>query len=146
MKVFLLRGLPGCGKDHYIRNYCLKNSIAPKVFSTDSYFMKDGVYVFDQSKLGLFHNYCLNDFTNQMMKSSDEVVFVSNTNIRVFEIAPYYRIAEAFGHQVEIIHIVANPDDCKKRNLHNVPPETIDKMLLSMEPLPPFWKVQVVFS
>ena len=50
--LYLLRGLPGSGKS------TLAKSIGGIHIEADQYFMEDGEYKFDGSKIKLAHNYC----------------------------------------------------------------------------------------
>lgn len=135
----IMRGVPGSGKSHFVR----QNFADAVVLSTDYWFMVDGVYVFDRSKLGEYHNETLQGFVTALMTGYSQIV-VDNTNIKVWEIAPYYRLAECFDYEVEIVYIMSDPALCKNRNTHGVPAETIDRMFASIEPLPQFWHQRII--
>ena len=140
MKVVIMRGAPGSGKSTWVK----KNLPGAEVFSADSYFMQDGEYKFDPARLPQVHDTCLRSFLLAVWHPKDRDIVVDNTNTKAFEIAPYYRLAEAFGYGVEVVWVVAPAEVCKARNVHNVPPATIDAMVNGVEPLPPWWKVKVV--
>jgi len=147
-KCYIMRGLPGSGKDTWIKSNLLRQTDEgemPAVCSADTFHMKDSKYLFVKEKQAEAHNWCLKEFNRLLWAGCPEIV-VNNTNIRTYEIAPYYRLAEAFGYEVEIIHVLADPEVCKKRNVHGVPPETIDAMFKGLEAIPPWWKVRVVMS
>ncbi len=138
--VFILRGIPGCGKSTYAR----EKFAGALICSTDDFFMVDGEYKFDPTKLAEYHNANLRQFASYIMQCRPHIV-VDNTNIAAWEIAPYYRLAEAFGYDVRIIQFLAAPGwISSERNSHNVPREVLQRMAQSMEPLPPWWKVQYV--
>ncbi len=144
MKCYIMRGIPGCGKDRWIRqNLGISN---PFVCSSDSFFVgSDGIYRFDRALLSETHNRCLQAFHNAISDQAPLVV-VNNTNLRVYEIAPYYRLAEALGYDVEIIHLLCDPLTAFQRNIHAVPLETVEQMLRAIEPIPSWWRQTVVPS
>jgi predicted kinase len=78
--------------------------------------------------------------------NEEPVVVCNNTNTKGYEIAPYYRIAEAYGYDVEIIWVIRSPAACKASNEHGVPDNVIDAMISGVESLPPWWKVRLVLS
>jgi hypothetical protein len=69
---------------------------------------------------------------------------VDNTNTTAAEIAPYYRIAQVWGHSVKVIRLHIDPFQALLRNTHNVPVGTVMAMYARMmnDTLPPFWNVQ----
>ncbi len=121
--LFLLRGLPGSGKS------TLSKSLGGIHIEADQYFMQDGEYKFDSSKLKLAHSYC-QSLTSAWM-SSDGVqvnvdrIVVSNTFTQEWEMEPYFNLAKTHGYQVFSI-IVENRHGGK--NVHDCPQETIEKM------------------
>ncbi len=135
-----MRGCAGSGKSTWIKNNLPKAT----VFSTDHYFMKDGVYQFDPKLLGTNHNLCLRDYTCALINKIPEIV-VDNTNVKVFEIAPFYRLAEAMGYAVKIVWIHCTWEVAAARNTHGVPPETVRQMSRSFEPLPLWWNLENVY-
>lgn len=141
-KCIIMRGLPGAGKSHWI-----KNNIpgGPCICSADGFFMVDGRYAFDKYRLPEAHNACLLLFL-ALIHNHDPNIVVDNTNVRVWELAPYYRVAETAGYNVEIVWVQCNPELCKARNVHNVPPETIDAMVKNFEAIPQHWKMRVVMN
>jgi hypothetical protein len=73
-------------------------------------------------------------------------IAVSNTNIRVWELAPYVRIAEAFGFEVRIMRMVCRPEVAIARGVHGVPVEQVWKMFTEMETLPAHWRETPIFT
>ena len=154
MKVYIMRGASGSGKSTWVK----QNLPGALVLSADDYFMKDGVYQFDPAKLPQAHDECLSEFLWEVAVKPSlpsagkgknkvaEVVVVDNTNTKAFEIAPYYRLAEISGHEVEVVWVVAPAEVCKARTTHGTPPATIDGMVNGVEALPPWWKVRVVVN
>jgi len=128
-KVIILRGLPGSGKS------TLANKLADEnngiIFSTDNYFMHNGKYNFDVSKLGAAHTWNRQKY-QQALENGEKYVIVDNTNTTKKEIKPYLDIALSLGYNVEIME-PENPDKfnvdiCFQRNTHGVPKEQIQRM------------------
>lgn len=116
--LFLLRGIPGAGKTS------LANSIGGSHFEADMYFMNDGVYTFDPSKLPNAHGWCLGQ-AEKAMASSEPKVIVSNTFTQEWEMKKYYELAEVHGYRVFSL-IVENRHG--GINEHNVPADKLDAM------------------
>jgi len=122
-ELFLLRGLPGGGKS------TLSKSLGGIHIEADQYFMEDGEYKFDGSKIKLAHNYCQSQ-TQAWMKTNGEQVnveriVVSNTFTQEWEMEYYYKIAEKYGYRVYSL-IVENRHGGV--NEHGVPEESLQKM------------------
>lgn len=139
-KVYSMRGLPGSGKDTYIKNRWDINKIT--ICSADDFFMVDGEYRFDADKLGEAHVTCMRNFL-RALANDVEVVVVNNTNIKIHEISPYAAVAAAMGYDFEIIEIIAEVKHCIARNSHGVSAQQIGGMAEAMrrEILPPWWSV-----
>jgi predicted kinase len=117
-ELFLLRGLPGSGKS------TLAKSIGGQHIEADMYFMNDGIYEFDASKLKDAHNWCQNAVKVWMINNTEKIV-VSNTFTQEWEMDYYFELAKEHGYIVYSL-IVENRHDGV--NSHNVPTETIEKM------------------
>jgi predicted kinase len=148
MRVKILCGISGSGKSTYIENHFS----GALVISADHYFMKTGEYKFDPSLLGAAHNECLKRFMLECQfhnrASAPLVLVVDNTNTSAFEVAPYYRVAEALGCDVEVIIIDADLEKAAARNVHGVPRQVIrrqyDRLMTLGTSLSPWWKVRHV--
>lgn len=124
-QLYIMRGLPGSGKS------TLAKQIGGVIFSTDDFFMKNGIYQFDMSKIGIAHLWNRRRTKNALIKKVQKVV-VDNTNIRASEINPYAR----YGVENNYTIILIEPDtphkwDVKKLaeiNSHQVPEAAIQKM------------------
>ena len=62
--LILIQGLPGSGKSTFGKR--LAKEIGAYMFEADDYFMKNGKYVFDQSKLHEAHKKCLQNTKRQL--------------------------------------------------------------------------------
>ncbi len=141
MKVIILRGLPGAGKSS------LHLDATTTTVSADHHFTdSDGVYKFVPSELGDAHKECLQDFLKLLQSYDANVVVVDNTNLTAMEIAPYYRLAEVFDYEVEIVTVQCDPAVAFIRNIHGVPEATHKRMAetLANEKLPPWWNHRVI--
>lgn len=163
MKVLIMRGLPGSGKSTYLKCNVLSGFQGADcvVCSADDYHMKDGKYQFNPTNVGKAHDACLEKFLNTILdvardrgtqKFADYLgvpyLIVDNTNTSVWEIAPYYRLAELHGIPVQILRFEIDPWAACKRNQHQVPAERIFRMYdtLRTERLPSHWIEKVILS
>lgn len=117
MKLLLVRGLPGSGKSTIAKNLI---GFYHHV-ETDMFWMVDGEYKWEASRLGEAHAWCLNR-TRELMTAGFSPV-VSNTFTTVKEMRPYFDLAKEFGI-VPTVMVVQN----EWGNVHNVPEETLAKM------------------
>ena len=117
-ELFLLRGVPGAGKS------TLAKSLGGKHAEADMYFVKDGEYRFDASKLRNAHEWCQVQ-TEHWMSDGCERIVVSNTFTQEWEMEYYYKIAEKFGYRVYSL-IVENRHGGV--NEHGVPEEALERM------------------
>lgn len=117
-ELYLLRGLPGSGKS------TLAKSLAGCHVEADQYFMKDGEYKFDASKLPEAHKFCQTKTASYMYSKWPRVV-VSNTFTQEWEMKAYYELAKKYGYTVFSL-IVENRHDGV--NEHGVPEEALKRM------------------
>jgi len=137
---YILRGLPGTGKSTLAKNLRDSHTRA-RVFSTDSYFMVDGEYLFDPKLLGKYHARNLADADDYMKRFKGEehnhiMCIIDNTNTQHWEYEKYIQSAENNGFMVQIITIDWNAKDIPlyaKRNSHGVPEEAIYRMAARWE-------------
>jgi predicted kinase len=118
----LIRGLPGSGK----------STIAKNLIGwywhveTDQFWMVDGEYKFDMSRIKEAHQWC-QDKTKSMLNMGQSVV-VSNTFTTAFELLPYFDIAKEFGIKPQVLLAQG-----QFGNIHNVPDEVLAKMAARFE-------------
>lgn len=115
MKLILVRGLPGSGKSTVARQFDGVH------IEADEYFMINGEYRFDHTKLKQAHEWC-QEKTREALKSRFTAV-VSNTFTTLKELRPYFDIAAEFGILPNVIVAQGNFG-----SVHGVPEETLAKM------------------
>lgn len=119
MKIlYILRGVPGCGKS------TLAKTLSDNICEADNYFRKDGVYKFDATKLGAAHEYC-RTLCLEFMRHSVPKIVVSNTNTTHKEFVPYVNLAREYGYTVFVMTV---ENYHRGQNEHGVPPEKIETM------------------
>jgi NEDD4-binding protein 2 len=122
----VMQGASGSGKTTLAKH--IASVIDAEVYSTDDFFMVDGQYKFDPTKLAVYHK--LNqDRAIAAMENGANVV-IDNTNIQAWQARPY--VAYAVEHGITVKFVRATGDF---QNLHGVPAEKVEKMRASLEPL-----------
>jgi predicted kinase len=123
-RLYLIRGLPGSGKS------TLARKITPHNVAADTYF-HDGVeYRFDPTRLGQAHVWCHQLTKNNLISGCPEFA-VHNTFSRRWEMEKYHEMARKNSYDVVEIDLFDggfSDEELAKRNIHNVPIETIAKM------------------
>ena len=121
--LYLLRGVPGSGKSTVAQN------IGGTHFETDKYFMVDGEYKFDPTKLKQYHQMCQDEVNLAMIQNHtahfNDVIVVSNTFTQEWEMKPYFDLAKTYGYQVFSL-IVENRHG--GLNQHGVPEDKVQIM------------------
>ena len=94
--LIIVRGIPGCGKSTFARMI----ADAPGCICTaDDYFMKDGKYQWEASKIGLAHAECQSKCERLMRMSVDKVI-IANTSTTKQEMQVYFNLAEKYGYKI----------------------------------------------
>ena len=120
--LFIIRGLPGSGKS------TLAKMIADEYYEADMFFMNDGKYQYEMSKIGEAHKWCQGKVQNAMLNGIRRIA-VSNTFVRKWEMERYYELATLYSYQVVEITLSGK----LYPNVHNVPDEVIERMRASWE-------------
>jgi len=116
-ELILLRGLPGSGKSTLAKRICNQHVEA------DEFFVVNGVYQFDPTKLKQAHEWCQIQTEGWMMKGYN--VVVSNTFTQEWEMEAYYKLAEKYGYRVHSL-VVENRHEGV--NEHGVPADKLEQM------------------
>jgi len=120
--LILVRGIPGAGKTEFAEAMAYGNEFP--VLSADNFFMQDGKYNFDKTRLGSAHLWCQNNTVIHMINGVQKI-FVANTFTTEKEMQPYFDMAAKYDYMVFSI-VVENRHG--NINVHNVPNETIEAM------------------
>ena len=133
-RLIIFRGPSGSGKSTAAKAWCQKN--VGLHFEADEFFMQNGTYAFDASKLGQAHADCQRRLRKAMENDTYPLV-VSNTSMTRWELNPYLAMAREFGYEVTIYKI-KGPWDAKlyaSRNAHGVTVEIVQKQINKYQPL-----------
>jgi predicted kinase len=135
-RVKIMRGLPGSGKTHWA-----SSQDGACIVSADNYHMEDGKYSYKMQNAAHAHRMCFGDFIIKV-ENKFPLIIVDNTNTSAIEIAPYYRFAEVFHYDVEILHVNTPFEICLARQTHGVPMTTMLHMWKNLTfPLPLHWRM-----
>jgi predicted kinase len=124
--LIILSGVSGAGKSTFADIIAAGRDQwhQVKIFSTDDYFMVNGEYKFDSTKLPLYHSFCQDDVMEAMGDLTVDDIIVANTFTVEEHIQSYIALAEEYEYNV-IINTVENWHESK--SVHNVPDYAIER-------------------
>lgn len=125
-ELYIVRGVPGSGKSTFAKSICK----SWQHVETDMFFMRDGEYKFNPSKLKEAHQWC-KDRVHAMMRPTlwnllfNRTIVVSNTFTQEWEMKTFQVLARRFRYKVYTV-IVENRHGGK--NQHGVPEDKLQVM------------------
>jgi predicted kinase len=139
-KLIIIRGLPGSGKSTLAKNLAGKTGI---VHSVDDFFLKDGVYKFEEDKLTEYHDLNLYVAVDSMEKGISPII-IDNTNLMSMWCISYVTEAKLHNYEVLVEETQVpwrfDVEELFRRNIHGVPKERLQTMKDIYEPLETFKK------
>lgn len=124
--LYIMQGVPGSGKSTLAD--AMAKSMFALVYSTDSFFYREGVYKFDPQKLGEYH--ALNFERTIRALDAGINVIVDNTNIQRWQCRPYVEYAVKIGVPVVFVRVTGEFE-----SIHGVPKSKIQQMRSQLEDL-----------
>uniref|UniRef100_A0A4W6BWV0 NEDD4 binding protein 2 n=1 Tax=Lates calcarifer TaxID=8187 RepID=A0A4W6BWV0_LATCA len=131
----LLRGAPGSGKSTLARAF-LEHNPGGIILSTDDYFTRNGEYQFDPIALGEAHEWNHRRAKEAFERGTNPII-IDNTNMQGWEMKPY--VFQALKHGYKVLFREPDtwwknkPRELERRTTHNVPVESIRRMLNGYE-------------
>jgi len=135
--VIINRGVPASGKSSFAKEIVStfkSKGLRATTHSTDDFFMVDGEYRFDESKLREYHLKNQDAFF-EALKSGVDLVICDNTNIEPWEAKVYYNMAREFHYKVILMNFKPRDveahfqDQNNEAYKHNIPKEILEAML-----------------
>ena len=133
--LFIARGVPGSGKSSLAK----KLGQGGVILSTDDFFMQNGKYNFDPSKLSQAHQWN-RDRARKVMSEGISPVVIDNTNTKNFEYRDYYKMGQEFGYNIKLVEPNWSPelktpegkwnvDFLAGKNIHGVDRKVLERMV-----------------
>jgi predicted kinase len=125
-EVRVLRGLPGSGKSTIAKAW-----IDALICSADDYHMVGDKYEWKPENQRAAHAWCLRHFVHLLQDGAPKIL-VDNTNITIWEMAPYCALALAYDYKLTVFTVECDTELAVARNIHNVPRGTILAMAANL--------------
>jgi predicted kinase len=125
-EVRVFRGLPGSGKSTLAKAW-----IDAAVCSADEFHMRDGYYDWKPENAGNAHGWCLRKYVTTLHALTPKIL-VDNTNVTIWEMAPYCALALAYDYKLTVFTIECDVELAVARNIHKVPRGTILNMAANL--------------
>lgn len=132
--LYILRGLPGSGKSYMASQIAMANKEKfPVICSTDHYWIRpDGRYDWNFKLIGEAHEWNFKR-TKEFFDQNIAIIILDNTNVQFKDFSKYIELALKHRYQIELVEPPTtwkfDAEICAKRNQHNVPLDSIKKML-----------------
>jgi predicted kinase len=138
-KLIATRGIPGSGKSTRAQELVAQyrnDGFCVQLFSTDDFW--GNPYKFVSAKLKEAHLWNQHRTMLAMIEAhannhQDHLIVVDNTHISAWELRPYVKPAYLLGFDIEFVEPSTawafDAEECARRNVHNVPLDTIRGMI-----------------
>ena len=144
--MFIMRGLSGSGKSTLvkaIKSIYAKDATGDFVIcSADNFFMSNGSYNFDISRISDAHDDCQNRM-KEAVTSRVRTVVIDNTNVMYWEMKTYFQNANKEGYHVILVEPKTpwrlNADILAEKNSHGVSKEVLQKKVRSYNSIVPLY-------
>lgn len=140
-RLTIMQGLPGSGKSTaalVLAQQSLEKGLSCVILSTDQFFMKDGVYCFDGSKIPQAHQDNQARAAQACQRHIDHII-IDNTNMQRWEAKPYVKIALGCNYAIDFAYPLTpwaqDATECYRLCKHGVPLDSIRGMLSRMQVL-----------
>ncbi|XP_034543240.1 NEDD4-binding protein 2 isoform X2 [Notolabrus celidotus] len=131
----LLRGAPGSGKST-LAGALVKHNPGGVRLCTDDFFTSHGRYQFNPTALGEAHEWNHRRAKEAFERGANPII-IDNTNMQGWEMKPYVAMALKHGYKVLFREPdtwwKSKPRELQRRSTHDVPVETIRRMLNGYE-------------
>lgn len=137
-QIIFLRGISGSGKTTLCNSLCRLLGVEKVIsFSADNYFIVDGIYNFQISKISDAHNACIISMEKALQSCEFPYIIMDNTHTRLWHLSNAERVAEKYGAKIFYLDIIV-PDYahfslCLKRQRHNVPEDVLLEQWVNWE-------------
>ena len=117
--LYIMRGVSGSGKDHYITQKEEEIEETSKYYSEDEYtvissddyfYSEKDEYNFNPKELPIAYSECMTEFLKAIDKKVPRI-YISNIHSKQWEYNNYIRIASMFGYGYDIIEMECPDDD-----------------------------------
>ena len=112
-----MRGLPGSGKS------TLAKKLTKNVYSADDYFIKDGKYLYDYSKIAIAHEWNKDRIRASLEKGVSSLA-VDNTNTSAWEMRDYVKMGIKYDYDIVLVEPDTDYkwdlDMLKEKSKHNI--------------------------
>lgn len=122
-EVVILRAVSGSGKSTFAELLCAGRKDAV-ICCADDYFMVDGEYKFDVTKLKSAHTECYRKFLLAAQNENINLIVVANTNTAPSEFKIYEETAKLLD--IRVFHVVIE-NRHGSNDVHNVPSEAKER-------------------
>jgi len=133
-KVIATSALPGAGKSYLadkLQKKAIKDGFTSVICCTDDFFTVDGQYKWDFNFLSAGHEWCYGQFALAMFRETN-LIIIANTSLQAWNLYKYADLSSKIGYEFEVVEPKTDwrydVAECAKRNNHNVPLATIEKM------------------